>query len=156
MCPFLLQSSRNRIILGWTLSPVCRVHPHIRLICMWCSHWLAHPKKNKRKIWPMLFGGKSSVADPHRKNADADPRKNLNADPDADSCPYWTMASQVIVKEIFKGTVQREFSFVFWHIWIGLGLILRNSEKMYKPEAVLIQAYPDKTELNSRWTVPLK
>jgi hypothetical protein len=33
---------------------------------------------------------KSSVADPHRKNADADPGKNLNADadPDADSCPY--------------------------------------------------------------------
>ncbi len=27
-----------------------------------------------------------SVADPHGKNADADPRKNLNAD--ADSCPY--------------------------------------------------------------------
>jgi hypothetical protein len=35
---------------------------------------------------------KISVADPHRKNADAhaDPEKNLNADPDADadSCPY--------------------------------------------------------------------
>jgi hypothetical protein len=32
----------------------------------------------------------SSVADPHRKNADADadPGKNLNADADADSCPY--------------------------------------------------------------------
>jgi hypothetical protein len=32
----------------------------------------------------------SSVADPHRKNADADPGKNLNADPDADadSCSY--------------------------------------------------------------------
>jgi hypothetical protein len=36
----------------------------------------------------------TSVADPHRKNADADPGKNLNADadpdPDADpdSCPY--------------------------------------------------------------------
>ncbi len=33
-----------------------------------------------------------SVADPHRKNADADPGKNLdaNADPDADadSCRY--------------------------------------------------------------------
>jgi hypothetical protein len=37
-----------------------------------------------------------SVADPHRKNADADPGKNLNADADADpdadadadSCPY--------------------------------------------------------------------
>jgi hypothetical protein len=31
-----------------------------------------------------------SVADPHRKNADADPGKNLNADPDADpdSCSY--------------------------------------------------------------------
>jgi hypothetical protein len=27
-----------------------------------------------------------SVADPHRKNADADPGKNLDADPDADSC----------------------------------------------------------------------
>jgi hypothetical protein len=38
----------------------------------------------------------SSVADPHRKNADADPGKNLNADADpdadpdadADSCSY--------------------------------------------------------------------
>ncbi len=34
----------------------------------------------------------SSVADPHKKNADADadPGKNLDADadPDADSCPY--------------------------------------------------------------------
>jgi hypothetical protein len=38
----------------------------------------------------------TSVADPHRKNADADPGNNLNADadadpdadPDADSCPY--------------------------------------------------------------------
>jgi hypothetical protein len=32
----------------------------------------------------------SSVADPHRKNADADPGKNLNADadPDADSCSF--------------------------------------------------------------------
>jgi hypothetical protein len=33
-----------------------------------------------------------SVADPHRKNANADPGKNLNADadadPDADSCSY--------------------------------------------------------------------
>jgi hypothetical protein len=35
----------------------------------------------------------NSVADPHRKNADADPGKNLNADADAaaeqdaDSCP---------------------------------------------------------------------
>ncbi len=54
-----------------------------------------------------------SVADPHRKNADADadPGKNLNAkadpdavpdadvdpDADADSCPYCTMASQVLV-----------------------------------------------------------
>jgi hypothetical protein len=28
----------------------------------------------------------TSVADPHRKNADADPGKNLKAD--ADSCPY--------------------------------------------------------------------
>jgi hypothetical protein len=32
----------------------------------------------------------TSVADPHRKNADADPGKNLKADADldADSCPY--------------------------------------------------------------------
>jgi hypothetical protein len=30
----------------------------------------------------------SSVADPHKKNADADPGKNLNADPDADACSY--------------------------------------------------------------------
>jgi hypothetical protein len=30
----------------------------------------------------------NSVADPHRKKADADPGKNLNADPVADSCPY--------------------------------------------------------------------
>jgi hypothetical protein len=33
-----------------------------------------------------------SVADPHRKNADADPGKNLNADADpdadADTCSY--------------------------------------------------------------------
>ncbi len=33
----------------------------------------------------------SSVADPHEKNADVDPGKNLDADPDtdpdADSCP---------------------------------------------------------------------
>jgi hypothetical protein len=37
----------------------------------------------------LLLSG--SVADPHRKkNPDADPGKNLNADavPDADSCPY--------------------------------------------------------------------
>jgi hypothetical protein len=54
-----------------------------------------------------------SVADPHRKNADADPRKYLDADPDAESCPYRTMASQVIVREIFKGTVQRDFCSVF-------------------------------------------
>ncbi len=27
-----------------------------------------------------------SVADPHRKNSNADPGKNLNADADADSC----------------------------------------------------------------------
>jgi hypothetical protein len=37
-------------------------------------------------------GAVGSVADPHRKNADADPGKNLDADPDrdadADSCPY--------------------------------------------------------------------
>ncbi len=33
---------------------------------------------------------KTSVADPHQKSADADPRKNLDADagPDPDSCPY--------------------------------------------------------------------
>ncbi len=37
----------------------------------------------------------NSVTDPHRKNADADPGKNLNADADTDSCPYRTMASQV-------------------------------------------------------------
>jgi hypothetical protein len=37
-----------------------------------------------------------SVADPRRKNADADQGKNLSADPDANSCPYWTAASQVI------------------------------------------------------------
>ncbi len=30
----------------------------------------------------------ASVADPHRKNADADPGKNLNADADPDSCSY--------------------------------------------------------------------
>jgi hypothetical protein len=49
------------------------------------------------------------------KNADADPGKNLNADavPDADSCPYCTMTSQVILKEIFKGTVKLDFSSVF-------------------------------------------
>jgi hypothetical protein len=31
-----------------------------------------------------------SVADPHRKNADSDPGKNLNADADSDAdlCPY--------------------------------------------------------------------
>jgi hypothetical protein len=29
----------------------------------------------------------SSVADPHRKNADADPGKNLNADADSDGEP---------------------------------------------------------------------
>jgi hypothetical protein len=31
---------------------------------------------------------KYSVADPHRKNADADPGKYLNADPDADADSY--------------------------------------------------------------------
>jgi hypothetical protein len=41
-----------------------------------------------------LLGAASSVADPHKKNADADPGKNLDADADpdpdvdADSCPY--------------------------------------------------------------------
>ncbi len=48
-----------------------------------------------------LFCPLPSVADPHRKNADADadPGKNLNVDPDADadSCPYRTMATQVLV-----------------------------------------------------------
>jgi hypothetical protein len=29
-----------------------------------------------------------SVADPHRKNADADPGKNLSADADPDLCSY--------------------------------------------------------------------
>ncbi len=51
------------------------------------------------------------------KNFDAyaDPDAEADADSDAyaDSCSYWTMASQVIVLEIFKGTVQREFSSVF-------------------------------------------
>jgi hypothetical protein len=42
----------------------------------------------------MLISVICSVADPHKKNADADPGKNLDvdpdadADPDADSCPY--------------------------------------------------------------------
>ncbi len=53
------------------------------------------------KVQLMYTSPTSSVADPHRKNADADPGKNLNADAvadqDADSCPYRTMASQVIV-----------------------------------------------------------
>jgi hypothetical protein len=37
-----------------------------------------------------LTGAANSIADPHKKNADADPGKNLDADadPDADSCPY--------------------------------------------------------------------
>jgi hypothetical protein len=35
-----------------------------------------------------IYVGTSSVADPHRKNADVYPGQNLNADPDADSCPY--------------------------------------------------------------------
>ncbi len=38
-------------------------------------------------------------------------------DVDADLCPYCTMASQVIVKEIFKGTVQPDFSSVFFYIY---------------------------------------
>jgi hypothetical protein len=45
----------------------------------------------------LLLGEISSVADPHRKKADADPGKNLNADAGLDSCPYCTMASKVIV-----------------------------------------------------------
>jgi hypothetical protein len=32
----------------------------------------------------------ASVADPHRKNADADPGKNLNADADLDADSYLT------------------------------------------------------------------
>jgi hypothetical protein len=31
---------------------------------------------------------KNNVADQHKKNADADPGKNLNVDADPDSCPY--------------------------------------------------------------------
>jgi hypothetical protein len=42
--------------------------------------------------FPLFFATISSVADPHKKNADADPGKNLDADADpdadADSCPY--------------------------------------------------------------------
>jgi hypothetical protein len=45
---------------------------------------------NTSKRFPLLLTLYSSVADPHRKNADADPGKNPNADadPDADSCSY--------------------------------------------------------------------
>jgi hypothetical protein len=41
-------------------------------------------------FWSKNYTVFLSVADPHRKNADADPGKNLNvdADPDADSCSY--------------------------------------------------------------------
>jgi hypothetical protein len=76
-------------------------------------------RANFRRKGILIFAVFNSVAYPHRKNADADadPGKNLNADADADSdadsCPYCTMASQVLVKEIFKGTVQRDFSSFF-------------------------------------------
>ncbi len=43
----------------------------------------------KKNIKPIITNGPIvSVVDPHRKYADADPGKNLNADPDADSCSY--------------------------------------------------------------------
>jgi L-ribulose-5-phosphate 3-epimerase UlaE len=43
------------------------------------------------------------------------------------------MANQVIVLEIFKGTVQRDSSSFFLHTWIGLGLAdFLKSNKMFK------------------------
>jgi hypothetical protein len=52
------------------------------------SHWRIkiEKKKKKKKKFPYIFKVFCSGADPHRKNADADPGKNLNAD--ADSCSY--------------------------------------------------------------------
>ncbi len=70
---------------------------------MWSKYQHIAGKGGKGKIFSEGETGHNSVADPHRKNADADPGKNLNADADAaeepvaDSCPYSTMASQVIV-----------------------------------------------------------
>jgi cellulose synthase/poly-beta-1,6-N-acetylglucosamine synthase-like glycosyltransferase len=44
-------------------------------------------QKNKGQPYPLTKDKVlCSVADPHRKNADADLGKNLNSD--ADSCPY--------------------------------------------------------------------
>ncbi len=41
---------------------------------------------------------KNAGADPGKNlNADADPDPNADADPDADSCPYCSMATQVMV-----------------------------------------------------------
>jgi hypothetical protein len=49
-------------------------------------------KEHRKKVmrFPQHDTVIASVADPHRKNADADPGKNFNADadPDADSCSY--------------------------------------------------------------------
>ncbi len=42
------------------------------------------PSLDKNFVWRASYGFAPSVADPHRKNADADPGKNLNADADAD------------------------------------------------------------------------
>ncbi len=53
----------------------------ISMLLIYCS-------SRDNSFYISLFS--TCVADPHRKNADADPGKNLNADPDADanSCPY--------------------------------------------------------------------
>ncbi len=77
-----------------------------------------------------------SVADPHRKNADADPGKYLDADadPDADanSCPYWTRASQIILSKIFKVNRFVESNkmfknFIFYHIILIIALVIHIS-----------------------------
>ncbi len=51
------------------------------------------------------------------------------------------------------------FQYVIY-IWIGLGLIFRNSEKFFNQKRFLFRPRPihicQKPELNSRWTVPLK
>jgi hypothetical protein len=71
---------------------------------------LPRPKfsKNKKRLL-------SSVADPHRKNADADPGKNLNADadPDADHALTELWLSSNSIRNLKRDSPAR-FYFVFY------------------------------------------
>ncbi len=69
--------------------------PMIWACRVWCGTWYFILLNWSFNLLELNGQGLTSVADPHRKNADADPGKNLSGD--ADSCPYWAMASHLIV-----------------------------------------------------------